>query len=471
MKYPLVLLSAAFVYCTGSARAEMRAGAAQVVITPPDGVNLAGYYNFRGSDGVLDDIHSRALVLDDGTTRAALVTLDLIGTPREMVEAVRAEVEKSGVLPGGHVMISATHAHTGPVPGRFLRTPDGPESGAPPPESVHAKYLATLPGLIAASVTQAAAKLSPVSVSGVSGECPDLTFCRRFYMRDGKVGWNPGKLNPNTMTPAGPTDPQVQAIFFEKPHKPAERVDALAVYANFSMHPDTVGGTKISADYPGALARLMAGYHGKECITLYGNGTSGNLNHIDVAWERQQKGAEEAHRIATLLTAAIFRAEKKQRPLTAGTLRVRSVVVPLDVPHVSPEQSEMARETVRKKVNGPPPSFMQLVHANRLLDLAPRDGKPIDAEVQIISLGKDVAWIGLPGEVFVELGLALKKQSPFSHTIITTLTNGNWGYIPDRRSYVEGAYEAESARVEPGSGEKLIAAAAQMLAELHAAAE
>ena len=79
-----------FVALCGSvlcAHAEFRAGAAQVIITPPDGVNLAGYYNFRGSDGVLDDIHSRALVMDDGKTRAALVTLDLIGTPREMVEA------------------------------------------------------------------------------------------------------------------------------------------------------------------------------------------------------------------------------------------------------------------------------------------------------------------------------------------------------------------------------------------------
>jgi len=471
MKNLLPLLTAAFLFFTSSTRAELRAGAAQVVISPPDGVNLAGYYNFRGSDGVLDDIHSRALVLEDGATRAALVTLDLIGTPRELVEAVRAEVEKSGVLPGGHVMISATHAHTGPVPGRFLRTPDGPESGAPAPDSVHAKYLATLPGLIAASVTQAAAKLAPVSLSGASGECPDLAFCRRFYMRDGKVGWNPGKLNPNTMTPAGPTDPQVQAIFFEAPHKPAERVDALAIYANFSMHPDTVGGTKISADYPGALARLMAGYHGKECITLYGNGTCGNLNHIDVAWDRQQKGAEEAHRIATLLTASVFRAEKKQRNLAAGALRVKSVMVPMDVPDVSPEQAEMARETVRRKTAGPPPTFMQLVHANRLLDLAPREGKPIDAEVQVITLGRDVAWIGLPGEVFVELGLALKKQSPFPHTIITTLTNGNWGYLPDRRSYAEGAYEAESSRVEPGSGEKLVEAAARMLAELHAAAK
>jgi neutral ceramidase len=452
-----------------TARAEFRAGAAKTVITPPNGVNMAGYYNVRGSTGVLDDIHSHALVLDDGVTRVALVSLDLIGSPRELVDAVRAQVEKSGQLPGSNIMISATHAHTGPVPGHILRVPEAPDGGPPDPESTHGKYLATLPGIIAASISQAAANLSPVSVSGVSGECADLAFCRRFYMRDGTVGWNPGKLNPNTMTATGPTDPQVQALFFEPLHKPGAFVPAVAVYANFSMHPDTVSGTKISADYPGVLSRLMSGYHGPECITLYGNGTCGNLNHIDTSWERRQGGIEETNRIGTLLAASIFRAEKSQHPLPSGPVRVKSVTVPLNVASVSPEQAEMARETVRHGSAGVAPTFMQLVRANRLLDLAPREGKPIPAEVQVITLGQDVAWVGLPGEVFVELGLALKKRSPFRHTIIATLTNGNWGYIPDRRSYAEGNYEAESSRVEPGSGEKLIDSAVELLKELHAA--
>jgi hypothetical protein len=452
---------------TASAPAEFRAGAAKTIITPPDGVNMAGYYNVRGSTGVLDDIHSHALVLDDGTTRVALVSLDLIGSPRELVEKVRAEVEKAGILPGANVMVSATHAHTGPVPGNSLRTPEAPDGGPPAPDSSHGKYLATLPGTIAASISQAAAKLSPVSISGVSGECTDLAFCRRFYMRDGTVGWNPGKLNPNAMTPTGPTDPQVQAIFFEPPHKSGTLVPAMAVYANFSMHPDTVGGTKISADYPGVLGRLLAAYHGPECITVYGNGTCGNLNHVDTSWERRQGGIDEANRIGTLLTASLFRAEKTQRLISPGVVRVKSVTVPLNVPAVSPEQAEMARETIRKSATGAVPSFMQLVRANRLLDLAPREGQPIPAEVQVITLGQDVAWVGLPGEVFVELGLALKKRSPFRHTIITTLTNGNWGYLPDRRSYTEGAYEAESSRVEPGSGEKLIDAAADLLKDLY----
>ncbi|HWB05870.1 MAG TPA: hypothetical protein VG796_22810 [Verrucomicrobiales bacterium] len=169
MKSALLFCCLAFTGLTSILKAEFRAGAARTVITPPNGVNMAGYYNVRGSTGVLDDIHAHALVLDDGKTRAALVSLDLIGTPRELVEAVRAEVERAGVLPGSHVMISATHAHTGPVPGHVLRTPEAPDGGPPAPDSVHGKYLASLPGAIAASISQAAAKLTVVSVSGATG--------------------------------------------------------------------------------------------------------------------------------------------------------------------------------------------------------------------------------------------------------------------------------------------------------------
>lgn len=452
---------------TGPVCAGLRAGAARVVISPPPGAAMAGYYHFRACDGVLDDIHASTLVLDDGAQRAALVTLDLIDAPRAIVEEVRRRVGSAGLLRGEHVMISATHAHTGPVPGRLLRTPDAPELGS---DSAHGQYLAGLPEKIVASVRAAVDRLAPVVVSASSGECTDTSFCRRFYLRDGSVGWNPGKLNPAVMLPCGPIDPEVQGIFFEPPHAEGDHVAALAVYASFSMHPDTVGGTKVSADYPGVIAKLLSGYHGKDSVVLYGNGASGNLNHLDVKWARRQSGIEEANRLGTLIAAALLRADKERRPVADGPLQVKSVRVPLAVPAVSPEDAEMARLTVSGKRQRAP-GFMDLVRANRLLDLEPLHGEPIPAEVQVVTLGRDVAWVALPGEIFSELGLALKKRSPFARTVITTLANGSVGYVPDRRSYAEKAYEAESARVEPGSGEQLVEAAVQLLAELHGAAE
>src|SRR6476620_11111083 len=95
--------------------AELRVGAAAVVITPPEGTPLAGYYSERGSKTVLDDIYSKAIVLEVGDTKAALVVCDLISLPRHVVTEARRQVEAATGIPGAHVMLSATHTHPGPV--------------------------------------------------------------------------------------------------------------------------------------------------------------------------------------------------------------------------------------------------------------------------------------------------------------------------------------------------------------------
>jgi hypothetical protein len=110
---------------------------------------------------------------------------------------------------------------------------------------------------------------------------------------------------------------------------------------------------------------------------------------------------------------------------------------------------------------------MKLVRSHRILGVAGRAGKPYRVEVQVIALGKDVAWVSLPGEIFVELGLAVKKLSPFPHTFVVELANESVGYVPDRRSYAEGNYEPESARCAAGSGERLVEAAVKLLTQLH----
>ena len=101
-----------------------------------------------------------------------------------------------------------------------------------------------------------------------------------------------------------------------------------------------------------------------------------------------------------------------------------------------------------------------------MLDIAAKKGNPLEVEVQVIALGNDIAFVSLPGEVFVELGLSIKKASPFKHTIIVELANGSIGYIPNKSAYPEGQYEVLSARGAVGSGEMLVTAALKLLAEL-----
>jgi hypothetical protein len=308
-------------------------------------------------------------------------------------------------------------------------------------------------------------RLQPAQLSTAHGRCEGLTFNRRYFMRDGSVGWNPGKKNPDIVMPAGPSDSEVSLLYIEKPAAtgPAQ---SIAAYVNFALHPDTCGGSQISADWPGALGRVLAGYHGANHHTLVANGACGNLNHLDCSWRWPQGTAIEQHRIATILGASVFQAYKDLQPAAAGPLRAKSELVELALPEITPAQVEEARQAVAATKDDTGANFMKLVRAYRVLDVAAREGKPHRVEVQVIVLGNDIAWVSLPGEIFVELGLALKKRSPFPHTFLVELANENIGYVPDRRSYAEGNYEPESARCAPGSGERLVEAAVKLLSEL-----
>lgn len=449
-------------WSTPAAAGEPRAGVAAVDITPPAGLPLAGYYHERRAAGMLDPLYCRALVLEAEGTCAALVTLDLIEVPRAVTDAARAAIARDGGPPGEHVLICATHTHTAPElawPGLPSAIPG---SAAPAVQA----YTAGLPEKIAESVRRARERLRPARVSVARERCEDLTFNRRYILRDGQVGWNPGKLNPNIVRPAGASDPEVVILYVERPEATGPS-ESLATYVNFAMHTDTTGGDRFSADWPGALARVLVGYHGAEHLTLVGLGACGNLNHLDFGWRWPQSGPAEQHRIATLLGAAVFRAYKHLQPLPAAPWRGRSTRVELELPALPAAELEEARQTVATTPDDRGGHFMKLVRARRALDVAAREGRPLQAEVQVLARGRDLAWVGLPGEIFTELGLAIKQRSPFPHTFVVSLANENIGYVPDRRSYLEGNYEPESARCAAGSGERLVEAALQLLAALH----
>ena len=243
---------------------------------------------------------------------------------------------------------------------------------------------------------------------------------------------------------------------------------AIATYVNFAMHPDTVGGLQISADYPYTLSRLLGEYKGAGMLTIFANGACGNINHVDVKWKDPQKGHHEAVRIGTILAANVLQAYKKAQTIS-GSLRARSETVKLPLPIVSEAEIEEARRIARipADVETPQPKFLERVKAYKVLDVMARDGKPHEVEVQVIALGDEVAWVSLPGEIFVELGLAIKKASPFRYTFISELANGSVGYIPNREAYAQGAYEVVSSRCAEGSGELLVQSAIHQLKELY----
>jgi hypothetical protein len=207
------------------------------------------------------------------------------------------------------------------------------------------------------------------------------------------------------------------------------------------------------------LDRIMGAVHGPEMLTVFAMGAAGNVNHYDLldpARPRRTKGPRESSRIGAILAAEALRMHPRLVPLSGSPLRTAREVVRLDY---HPEKARKLIEQIGQSTR----------HFDGEVEVIHEGGKvSFDAEVQAIALGDELAWVGLPGEMFVELGLALKAASPFRYTMIHTLANGSIGYVPNLRAYPEGAYEAVVTRCAPGSGERLVEAATRLLIKLKA---
>ncbi|MEJ7767258.1 MAG: neutral/alkaline non-lysosomal ceramidase N-terminal domain-containing protein [Chitinophagaceae bacterium] len=450
----LPLVIAGCLFSLSAMSNDTRIGAAQVKITPPVGTPMAGYYYERGVDKVHDDLFAKALVIEKDGTKVAIVSCDLIGISAEIVAAVRKLVQKSIGMNPESVMISATHAHTGPVIPTFKMRyhPTGKSA------EILTAYIAALPGLIAKSITEADQALQPAQIYFGLGHEESISFNRRFFMTDGTVAWNPGKLNPKIIKPAGPIDPDVVVLYSESlTGKP------ISTYVNFALHLDNVGGTEVSADLPFTLSEILGKFKGREMVTAFSQGCSGNINHINVKNAIPQKGHGEAQRIGTVLAGEILKTYTKLTPIQVNVISATSQIVELPLPDILPSEVPAAEKITARFGKQDAAPFFDFVKAFKTIEVFERRGKPINAEIQVFAFSDSFAVVSLPAEIFTELGMYIKSRSPFAHTMIVELANGAIGYVPDRKAFIEGSYEPWSSRVAPGSGEILVEKALEML--------
>ncbi len=463
----MIILAAMFLLIGGAvslpAKAEtetgaFRAGFAAVEITPPDGFRLSGYFTERVNTGTHDPLLAKAMVLEQDGVRVALVFCDVIGVPAEVSGDARRRIAAKTGIPESHSVIAATHTHTGPLfsgsLSQYFESLRGDHDAI-------AAYRTFLAGQIAEAVKQAAAAAEPVAVRHGVGEQPGLAFNRRFYMRDGGVRFNPGKMNPGIVRPAGPIDPAVGLVAFTPEDAKAPRA-ALTV---FSLHLDTVGGTDFSADYPYHLQTRLRERFGRDFLSLFGLAPCGDVNHVDVSHRQAQKGHEEAARIGATLAATVINLMPRLQSCEKPSLAMARSVVEVPLQRYTEDDLTWAKENILHLEDRDTP-FLDKVKARRILDLAARDSATIPVEVQALRFCDDLALVFLPGEVFVELGLGIKYASPFRNTLVIELANDNPAYIPTAKAFAEGSYEVENSRIASGGGERMAEAARQLLYQL-----
>ncbi|PWU11782.1 MAG: hypothetical protein C5B50_22685 [Verrucomicrobia bacterium] len=447
----------------GGTPALLYAGAAEVDITPPIGFRMAGYFDERLATAVHDPLHAKALVLKQGGQEIALVVCDLVGVPLLVTTNARAQASQATGIPISHIVIAGTHSHTGPlfsdVRSGTLHDAAVRKYGEDPHQTIdYPQFL--IPHLVKVIVA-AHSKLQPAELFAGVTKQEGLTFNRRYWMKNGKVAFNPGQLNPNIVRPAGPTDTDVGVILLTRPGTK----QPFAGLTTFAVHSDTVGGTEFSADYEYYLEQTLKRRFGKDFVSVFGLGTCGDLNHIDVTKADMLKGFPMAEHIGTTLGAAVIQESeqllKEARSRASGTFAVASTTIQVELQDISPDQLADAR-AMSDKLADPGTEFMRKVVAVKVLDLAVR-GSTWPMEVQVFRLNSETALVCLPAEIFVELGLAIKHASPFKNTIVLSICNDRPSYVPTEKAFKEGSYEVTNSRVKPGTGEKLVQTALELL--------
>lgn len=438
---------------------DLAAGIAVIDITPPTDYRMSGYFNERLSTGTLNPLHAKAIVLRQGRQHAALVFCDIIGLSLDVSSRAREQASKKTGIPVENILIAATHTHTGPLYFGALRKHFHDLAvaryGSDPCEKVD--YSSELVAKLVKVITQANAAIKPIRLDAGVAEQQGLSFNRRFYMKDGSVRFNPGVLNPDIVRPAGPIDPEIGIVSFRE----VDNDRTAAALINFALHLDTVGGTKYAADYPFYLEQSLREKYDDEFVLLFGTGTCGDINHIDVTKKERLK----TDYIGKTLAETVKAEEKNLRSITEPMLAVKSRIVNVPLQRYGPEKIAWARENI-KKVGTAELPFLKQVEAYKILAIEMRRSETIQLEVQVFRLSRDVAVVGLPGEVFVDLGLAIKRASPFPITLVIELCQDAPGYIPTKKAFAEGSYETVNSRIAPGGGEMMVEAAVQLLKAL-----
>lgn len=395
MRRLVVLLVLALAPCT-PARADLRAAAVKVDITPKNSQWLLGY-QARQSNGVLDNIYHRVLALDAGGTPFYLISTDVCLFSPNFHDAVMGELHsRTGVDPV-HVWWSVTHTHAAPELG--------------PPDMYKAllgrsdhdwdrEYTAFATTALIDAVKSARDKLEPARLSFAT-TTSNANINRRARDVDGKISLG---LNPD-----GAVDRQLNLLRVTRPDG-----SPIALVVNYAMHGTVMSGQnlKISGDGPGVVAAYVEEQLGG--TVLYVNGAAGNIAPIYSVYADPSSGHLSQFRV--LLGDRVIAAA---RAMPAATERV---VI---------RHAQQVVETPRRE---------DLAWPDELATYATSDRQRIKLPLRFVAINDTVIW-SAPVEMFCEIAMGIREKSPFKQTFYFGYTNGWFGYLPTAKGFDEGGYE------------------------------
>lgn len=400
----------------------LRAGVARVDITPSQPVQMAGYASRTNlSRGVHDPLCARVLAFEQDGRRLVLVSLDNLGFYNGTAEPLRQRVIAACRLQPPELLLCAIHTHSAPT-----LTLD-PKKGHPN----NVAYTQWLSEKLVEAVRTALAQLAPMRLGVGSGASPVGVNRRETVLdQDGRPKIVLGR------NPAGPTDPEVQVLKLTR----AEGGELAGLLFGYATHSTSLGPRNdlIGGDVHGLAEQFLERHLGGGVVAAGFAGASGNID----PWFRVLPGYNTTNGWLP-------------EPVLLGTL-------------LGEETAHVVKRIQKPVANGPIRSAIQTLALPRK-PAAAGEAQAVESPVSfVLTVGcvGEVAFVGLGGEVFNELGRAIKTNSPFPHTFVFTHCNGAAGYVPTRASYAEGGYEVQSSAFAPGAGEQLVDEARRALTAL-----
>jgi neutral ceramidase len=415
---------------TAGAISPLRVGAAKVDVTPSQGELPKNGY------GILDRLYARAIVIDNGATSAALVTVDAGAIAEPLWQAVSQSIAKDLGMPPTHVLLTATHTHSA----GGQRSPDYAQK-------------------IVEAVRLAKQRLTPARVGYGTGESY-INVNRQII--DPKTGrWWEG---PNR---EGPSDKTVAVVKFE-----TVSGEPIAVYYNYAVHGVITGQLdQVSGDIPGATSRYIEESFDDKVVAVWSNGAGGDQNPIyyqqtyDLRDIRTKEYASRGIDISNAMPPGgqglnrsdpvVARLMNQQRQMASSMGQFLGEEVRFVMRGI--ERLDSAVTIAAGTTNVTCPGRERTNEGRAGFEGTYKDAAPVDIRLGLLRVG-DVMIGAVNAEVFNPIAQRLKRESPFKATMMTTLTNGSArsGYIPDDESYGKYSFEVLSSRLKPGCAEAAI---------------
>jgi hypothetical protein len=416
------LLSAEKTVASDPDPGTLRAGFSRTDITPEIPVKLYGYASRKTySEGVHDPLSARAVVFENNGKRLLLVSSDLGSFARDVFPVVQKSIMDRFKLDESEIFLSAIHSHSSPILSL------NPETGDPN----NIEYTKKLQKILLDLIDNAFKNMQPILTGSGTGSSP-VGANRREMQSDGSI-----ILGRN---PYGITDKEVLVLKIAAPDG-----TCMGVLYDYATHCTSLGGSnmKISGDVLGLSAQFVEKILGKSVITPVFAGASGNIDpwfRVLPSFNEEPGWIPEPVLLGTLLGEEVVHVYRRIRDLSPGG-EIRTAFATLECPRKKTDVNQTGTGQPQ------PPT--------------------VPVNITVASIGEDVAFVGFNVEMLTEIGMEIKKGSPFKHTFIITHCNGASGYLAPAELYKEGGYEVTSSHFEIGSSDMVVKKSLRMLYDLH----